>query len=273
MVIREVDAGENLCTINILTFIQAVCIGIILLCTYTSFLYMPFGDAMTIIFTAPVFTMVLSRIFLEDACKVHKYISAIFLFAGVTLVLQPPVIFGQRETITNGSGTNTKENNKYYFGATMAFSSSIAGAFHIVIVGRLFKNSTTHSAFLLAFYGGLGALLSALPAAFLNHGQHLFSASIASIPKTTWAALFAVASLGIIGFVAVNLAIKKTNPVFSSFVASIEIVFAYVAQIVVFGMMPDALGIVGSIIVVVVVCSLPFMERLSEKSNIGTKKL
>ena len=147
----------------------------------------------------------------------------------------------------------------------MAFLSSIASAVHKVSVGRLCKNSTTNSAILLAFYGGFGGLCVTLPAAFLNHGQRIFSAEIVSISKTTWAALSTVASLGLVGFVAVNLSIKKTSPVFSSFVACIEIAFAYVAQSFIFDTVPNVFGIVGSIIVIGTVSTLPIKEIISQK--------
>ena len=87
------------------------------------------------------------------------------LFSGVILVLQPPFIFDKVEVLP------TKENGNYYFGASMAFASSIAGGFHYVIVGRLLRNSTTNSALLLAFYGGFGGLLVLLPAVYLDDNQ------------------------------------------------------------------------------------------------------
>jgi drug/metabolite transporter (DMT)-like permease len=259
LLVHEVDEEENIYIINLLLCIQAICSGLILFCCYVSFLYMPFGDAMTIIFTAPIFTMVLSKIFLNDTCKLYKLICAMALLSGVTLVLQPPFIFDKMEVLP------TKENGKYYFGASMAFASSIAGGFHYVIVGRLLRNSTTNSALLLAFYGGFGGLLVLLPVVYLDDNQRIFSTNIVNISGQTWAELSAIAVLGLIGFVTINVSMKHIKPIYVSFVSVSEIVLAYIAQIVVFSMVPNVFGIVGSLIVILAVCALPLETIISEK--------
>ena len=177
-----------------------------------------------------------------------------------------PFIFGQPKTTRSTDFTKIDKNREYYFGAAMAFVSAISASFHYVIVGRLLKNSTTNSATLLAFHGGFGGLLVIIPALLLNTDQRLFSSNIANINPSTWAALSTVAVLGLTAFVAVNLAIKQINPILVSFVHCIEIVFAYIAQVCLFNMMPDIFGIIGSILVIVTVCALPFEELIPKES-------
>ena len=263
--INEVDNGENLCNIIALSWLQAICSGTILLCTYISFLYMPFGDAITIVFTCPIITMVISTLFLNDKCKVYKWLCSISLFAGVLLVVQPPFLFEKSEMSSRSTTTKTTSGREYTFGVCMALMSSLAGAFHLVIVGRLFKNNTTNSAILLAFYGGFGGLLIILPAAFLDDNQRIFTKEIIAISWTTWASLALVSLLGLIGFVTINLSIKQIKPVYVSFVGVLEVVMAYVAQVLIFHTPPGLYSILGSIIVVTTVVALPFESMIYEK--------
>ena len=169
--------------------------------------------------------------------------------------------------------SKTKDNDNYYFGASMAFASSISGGFHYVIVGRLFKNSTSNSALLLAFYGGFGGLLILLPAAYLDDNQRILSRNILNISGRMWVELCTIAVLGLIGFVTVNVSIQHIKPLYVSFVGVSEIVLAYIAQIVVFSLVPNLFGIIGSIIVVLVVCVLPLETMISEKLPSSLKSI
>ena len=263
--ICNVEEDENIVTINGLIFLQAICSGTILLFTYIALLCMPFGDAMTIIFTAPIFAMVLSKIFLKEPCSIYKTLCLISLIVGVMLVLQPPLIFGQSNYNTDFGIAKTKRGEEYYYGAALAFGSAFASALHCVSVGRIFRNSSTNSALLLAFYGGFGGLLVILPAAYVDESQSVFSTNIVNIMARTWGLLFSVAILGLIGFVAVNLSIKKIKPVYASFVGVSEIALAYISQVTIFHTVPSLCGVIGSIMVVITVCTLPFEAIIYEK--------
>ena len=80
-----------------------------------------------------------------------------------------------------------------------------------------------------------------------------------------WVELCTIAVLGLIGFVTVNVSIQHIKPLYVSFVGVSEIVLAYIAQIVVFSLVPNLFGIIGSIIVVLVVSALPLETMISEK--------
>ena len=225
---------------------------------------MPFADAMTIVYTSPVFTMVLSIIFFKDRCKLYKGLCIISLFAGVILVLQPPILFGEPKTEIKPYATDLKYKG-YYFGAFMAFVSSFSSALHCVIVGRLLRNSTTYSAMLLAFYAGFGQMVVTLPSAILDDNQSVFSKNIINISETTWVILIIVAVLGLIAFVSFNLAIRFIEPVYVSFVGVLEIVMAYIVQAIVFHTLPNLFGILGSIIVAATVFCAPLEKWISQK--------
>ena len=265
LLICNVDKEENIGKINGLIFLQAICSGSILLFEYIALLYMPFGDAMTIIFTAPIFAMILAKVFLKEPCSIYKSLCLISLILGVMLVLQPPFMFSQSNRKTDFGIVKTKRGVEYYYGAASGFGSAIGSALHYVSVGRIFRNSTSNSALLLAFYGGWGGLLVILPAAYVDERQSVFSTNAVNIMPITWLLLFAVATLGLIGDVAETLSIKKIQPVYASFVGVSEIVLAYISQVSIFHTVPSLYGIIGSIIVITSVFTLPFEVIVSEK--------
>jgi len=61
--------------------------------TFACLELLPIGDALTIIFSEPLWTLVLSKMFLRTRVGWWKIIFSLFLITGVVLCTQPPVIF------------------------------------------------------------------------------------------------------------------------------------------------------------------------------------
>ena len=72
---------------------QGVCAACIIIFMFISVLLIPLGDASTVIFTAPIFCMILSAIFLEDRLGLFKIFAGMLLLVGVILVVRPPFLF------------------------------------------------------------------------------------------------------------------------------------------------------------------------------------
>lgn len=60
---------------------------------FFTFRRLPLGDATTIIFSSPVFVMVLSLIILREPCGFFRTFIVALLLAGVILIAKPPFIF------------------------------------------------------------------------------------------------------------------------------------------------------------------------------------
>ena len=58
-----------------------------------SLVFLPLGDALTIIFTTPLFTVILSFVFFRIRIGLWKAGLCAVLFAGMILNIQPPFIF------------------------------------------------------------------------------------------------------------------------------------------------------------------------------------
>jgi len=79
-----------------------------MLTSFISVRLMPVPDAITLMFTAPLFTMVLSSMFLKDRVTLIKAISGLVLMAGIVLVTQPSFLFHDNSKIFRNA--NDKEN-------------------------------------------------------------------------------------------------------------------------------------------------------------------
>jgi len=72
---------------------------------------LPIGDALTIIFSEPLWTIVLSKIFLRTPVGLLKMVFSLFLITGVVLCTQPPVIFSSVIHDHRHHGHHDQQNN------------------------------------------------------------------------------------------------------------------------------------------------------------------
>nr|CAD7200466.1 unnamed protein product [Timema douglasi] len=78
---------------RLLLQLQGIVGGITLVLLFYSFRRLPLGDATTIIFSSPMFVMLLSLIFLREPCGFFRTTVVCLLLAGVILISKPPFIF------------------------------------------------------------------------------------------------------------------------------------------------------------------------------------
>merc|ERR1719362_1195628 len=64
--------GENSTKIRLLVIFQGICGGLMVICSVSSVTFMPLGDAMVLIFTAPLSTMILAAIFLRHTVRLYN---------------------------------------------------------------------------------------------------------------------------------------------------------------------------------------------------------
>ena len=106
----------------IYTWLQGICSGVRLLLQLACLHYLPLGDALTLIFTEPLWTVVASKLVLGTRIGPWKFCFALILLTGMFLCIQPPFMFGVRpeagsqNDIINGTSsssdiTNSTSNN------------------------------------------------------------------------------------------------------------------------------------------------------------------
>jgi drug/metabolite transporter (DMT)-like permease len=139
--------------------------------TFACLEYLPIGDALTIIFSEPLWTLVLSKIFLKTRIGWWKFTFAFVLISGVILCTQPPFLFPSpdetqhrhhhhhgkhrhhhelsvapddsisNETLTRK--TDVDDGCGYYMGVVLAVGAAVTGAASNVIVAKIEKISST----------------------------------------------------------------------------------------------------------------------------------
>ena len=65
-----------------MTIIQGFLNGLIVICAVTCVSFMPLGDAMTLIFTSPLSTMIVAAIFLGHRMRLYRIFNALLLISG-----------------------------------------------------------------------------------------------------------------------------------------------------------------------------------------------
>ena len=88
--------------------------------------FMPVPDALCIIFSCPVVTIIFSACFLKERITLIKLFSGIILVTGVTLVLRPPFLFD--------TDSNASHSGLYFVGAALALTACVAGGLMDVLV-------------------------------------------------------------------------------------------------------------------------------------------
>ena len=91
---------------RVFTWLQGICSGVRLLLQLACLQYLPLGDALTLIFTEPLWTVVASKLVLGTRIGAWKFCFAALLLTGMLLCVQPPFLF-QRE----GKDTKSPEIN------------------------------------------------------------------------------------------------------------------------------------------------------------------
>ena len=85
--------GEKYNRLRALIVFQGFWGGLMITCAFCSVLYLPLGDALTLIFSAPLSTMVMAAIFLGHRLRLYKISLGLILLTGTILVVRPPFIF------------------------------------------------------------------------------------------------------------------------------------------------------------------------------------
>ena len=210
--------------------------------------------------------MILERLVLKVGLTPAKILNLVILLSGVTLVSHPQFLFG---TIDDPTASKFEH---YHYGVIFALSSALFSAISYVSISTIKSevNSTV-----LVWYVGLAQLLLCFGLTFFDENSRLFNAQILDISPYTWLAMLSIAFLGILGFTTITIACKLVDPTMVSFVRSLEIVFAMIAGIPLFGEFPSILSVIGSFLVLVSVTTKAVekpLENLWASKNIRDRR-
>ncbi|CAL8281726.1 unnamed protein product [Merluccius merluccius] len=196
---------------------------------------MPLADATVIMFSNPLFTALLARIFLKEKCSLWDCFFTVFGLTGVILIARPPFLFGQRLDGIEGNYTN------HIKGTIAAFAGAIGAAFTIVVLRKMGKG--VHYYLSVWYYAVIGLAECLIVVTVLGEW------ALPPCGRDRWT-LMLIAVLGIAGqiFLTKALQIEKAGPV--SLMRTLDVLLAFIFQFICFGHPPTWWSLGGALCVV-----------------------
>lgn len=226
----------------VLVVLQGLAAAVRVGLTFACLDHLPLGDALTIIFTEPLWTLLLAKLFLGTRVGWWKTIFGMVLIAGVVLCTQPPGIFSsgvekKHQEVTRGS---------YFFGVLLAVLSATTGAASNVIIAGCREVSSL----VLVFHSGLGGCLVALLYSAVDTEDRI-NGLVVEVPGHDWLWLGILGVMGLSGYYALTRSLQLIPPTTVAVLRAMEIVLAYLIQGIVTGVVPNMMTVTGSSLVII----------------------
>jgi len=222
---HSTSCHQGLYLIALLLF-QGLLSGITVVSVVLAVNNLPLGDAITIIYSGPVFTMILSTICFKTRLGLFKVFLACLLVSGIVLVAKPSSIFPD----------DNSENCT--LGIIAGLVCALAGALIAVITGYL-KSSNTY---LLVFYAGIGGLLTVFLAFHFDEKSLIFhQLNFAPFPE-----LLLIGTMGLIAYFMALKSYQMIHPTIGCILKSNEVIFAFILQ----STLPSGFTILGAFFVI-----------------------
>lgn len=190
-----------------------------MLCTYYTYRHLPLGFATSLGMTGPLFTTLISIIFLQEHIDKYKWLLLIIGYLGAILIIKP-------------------HNFTLDFAIITSLLANILAGISIVLVKILSKHDSTIT---IMGYSTIGVCLAA--AALNYNGWQIIE--LQDIIK-----LAIIAFLGFCAQYFSITAVKHTSPSFTAPFEYIRLLFSFFIGFFVFNEFPDDYTILGSLIIV-----------------------
>jgi len=197
----------------------------------------PVPDALTILFTSPLPTLLLSVILFKERLNVMKVVAMILLLVGVVLVCKPSFIF----TPENIDG----DNSSFYLGILLASLSSVLGGCSSVVL-KYCKESPFG---VLVFWVATSALCLSIVGQYLLPGCYILTERGQLLTLTQWGCLFGMAVAGLVAYLSLARALQLASPTVVNSCRSLEIVLSYGIQAALDNSLPDPICCSGAALV------------------------
>ncbi|SPP88400.1 solute carrier family 35 member G1 [Drosophila guanche] len=209
-----------------------------LMLSFYAFRHMPLADASVIIFSTPVFVAIFARAFLKEPCTMFNVITINITLVGVVLITRPPFVFG--DTSPPLDGTQLTGRPYDIWGPVAAFSSTLFGA-NVYILLRALKN--LHFSVIMTNFGATALVYTLIVSASIG------AVCWPSCGRDRWL----VVVLGVFSFLGqilltLSLQIEQAGPV--AIARCVDIVFAFIWQMIFFGETPNGYSMFGALMVI-----------------------
>ena len=198
--------------------VRGVLNSVAMLMFFTGLAMTPVARVTALAFSAPIFTAVLSVIFLGERFRLRRWLAIVAGFAGTLIILRPGMIPAD-------------------LGSILVVSSALVWAVTMIVIKVL---SRTDSSFAIT--------------AYMNIFLSIFSLGPAlwvwvTPPPDMWVWLVAIGILGTIAQLALSQALKETEPTAVMPFDFLKLVWATLLGLWVFGELPDLYTWIGALVV------------------------
>ena len=198
--------------------VRGVLNSVAMLMFFTGLAMTPVARVTALAFSAPIFTAVLSVIFLGERFRIRRWLAIVAGFAGTLIILRPGMIPAD-------------------LGSILVVSSALVWAVTMIVIKVL---SRTDSSFAIT--------------AYMNIFLSIFSLGPAlwvwvTPPPDMWVWLVAIGILGTIAQLALSQALKETEPTAVMPFDFLKLVWATLLGLWVFGELPDLYTWIGALVV------------------------
>lgn len=233
---------------------------------YASYRMIPLADASTIVFSAPVYVSIFACILLKEACGLFQVFNIAITIVGVLLISKPTFLFPDHEPA-----------NVVIFrmeGTILAFISSLCTSFTFVMIRKLQKTpaAVVISVFSIVSIACGAIVLCVMYFAYSGHGTGL--ADGIGLPATSeeyfW--LLMNGLCGVIGQLLLTVALKIEEAGLVSLARTIDIVMAFVFQVI---WLPAELihwtSYFGAVLVIVGVCISGLRKWINSRPDLKAR--
>lgn len=224
----------------------SLCSFVFLALAFISFKLIPLSDSSAIIFSSPLYVNLFAHFILGESCGLLNIMTVVCSLIGVVLISRPTFLFDPQASYTLDRT-----------GLVCAILASMASALYYIVMRKLKKTPISVISFWYSMVNGILCLVILIP-------LHTFV-----IPKGwqeyTWLTLNAVC--GIVGSFLLNLAFKldEAGPV--TLARSMDIVMAFVYQVVWLNKPVSLNSVLGAIIIISSVAILSLKKTKDKKSS------
>ena len=120
---------------------------------------------------------------------------------------------------------------------------------------------------MLVFFAGLGGIAISIMAWMLDYQSEKILVTMEHLEVFDWAILSMISLIGILAIFAMTAALKMVSPTSVSVLRALEIILAFLFQIIVMHQIPNGLCIAGAAIVSLCILGISLEERYNLSPN------
>jgi len=258
---RELSPLPGPSSQKLLILLQGAMSSLTFITALSAVSYMPVPDALCIVFSCPVVTIILSAIVLKDRLGTGKIIAALLLLSGVVLVCKPPFLF---HSYSHKARMTDEQYGLYYVGLILALVSCFCGGVMNVVVS---KCSSVASPVLVNMSAVLGLAMS-LAYCLGDSESLIISSRVTSMTWQQWATFGGLSLSGLLAFTTLTKSLQLVSPNLVSSLRCVELVLAFGVQSLITMEVPSPLSCVGAGLIIIGVIVLAYhatFEKLEDE--------